>query len=201
MVSCAVSVENTDAPTPPVSRTVDWPHAPPHRLGTSGSYFITASTLHRERRFHDATRLDLLHDALLAHAKEFGWQLEAWAVFSNHYHFIARPSKEEQVSADLGMMCKALHEWTARKLNALDQTPGRSVWHNYWDTHLTFENSYRARLNYVMQNPVKHGLVKMAKHYPWCSAAWFERVNASSWVQTIYRFRTDKLQIEDDFEV
>jgi len=28
---------------------------------------------------------------------------------------------------------------------------------------LTFEASYRARLNHVMQNPVKHGLVKDAK--------------------------------------
>lgn len=201
MVNCLVTVENNEAPIPPVSRTVDWPHAPPHQLGTSGSYFITASTLHRERRFHDATRLDLLQDALLTHAKEFGWQLEAWAVFSNHYHFIARPAKDGLARDDLGVMCKTLHTSTARKLNDLDQTPGRRVWHNYWDTHLTFENSYRARLNYVMQNPVKHGLVKMAKDYPWCSAAWFERVNAASWVHTIHRFKTDNLKIEDDFEV
>ena len=101
---------------------------------------------------------------------------------------------------DLGKMVKALHEWTARKLNALDSTPGRQVWHNYWDTHLTFESSYRARLNYVMQNPVKHGLVRDAKDYPWCSAAWFERVNTGALVQTIHRFKTDKLKIKDDFE-
>lgn len=182
-------------------RQVDWPHAPPHRLSTSGSYFITASTYLKERRFHDAPRLDLLLDALLAHAKKFGWQLEAWAVFSNHYHFIARPARDGMAKADLGLMLKALHEHTAAELNRMDGTPGRLVWFNYRDTHLTNDRSYMARLNYTMQNPVKHGLVKVAKDYPWCSAAWFERMNAASWVQTIYRFKTDKIGADDDFEV
>ena len=181
-------------------RPVNWPHAPPHRLGTQGCYFLTAATYLKARFFHAPVRLELLHDALLAHTRDFGWQLEAWAVFSNHYHFIARPSLDGPVKGDLGKMVKALHEWTARKLNTMDHTPGRQVWHNYWDTHLTFESSYRARLNYVMQNPVKHGLVKDAKDYPWCSAAWFERVNTGAWVQTIHRFKIDSLKIEDDFE-
>ncbi len=186
---------------PDETRLVDWPHAPPHRLGLTGSYFITASTWQKARLFHDAMRLDLLHDALLAHAQSFGWQLEAWAVFSNHYHFVARPAKDGMVRDDLGKLVKALHERTARELNETDKTPGRRVWNNYWDTHLTYEASYRARLNYVMQNPVKHGVVKVANQYPWCSAAWFERMNAGSWVQTIYRFKTDQLKIDDDYEV
>lgn len=182
-------------------RAVDWPHAPPHRLGASGSYFITAATWQKARLFHDAPRLDLLHHALLTHAQAFGWQLEAWAVFSNHYHFIARPAQGPATKADLGVMIKALHERTARELNELEAQPGRRVWHNYWDTRLTFEASYRARLNYVMQNPVKHGLVENAKDYRWCSAAWFERVNTGAWVQTIQRFKTDRLKIDDDYEV
>lgn len=122
-------------------------------------------------------------------------------MFSNHYHFIARPAQGPSARADLGLMIKALHERTARELNELDAQPGRRVWHNYWDTSLTFEASYRARLNYVMQNPVKHGLVAAAEDYRWCSAAWFERVNTGAWVQTIQRFKTDKLKIDDDYEL
>jgi hypothetical protein len=36
------------------------------------------------------------------------------------------------------------------------------------------EKSWLARLNYVHQNAVKHGLVPIAHQYPWCSAPWFE---------------------------
>ncbi len=81
----------------------------------------------------------------------------------------------------------------------LDQTVGRKVWYNYWDTKLTFERSYLARLNYVHQNPVKHGLVRVASQYPWCSAAWFERTASPATVKTIYSFKTDKVKIDDDY--
>jgi putative transposase len=67
------------------------------------------------------------------------------------------------------------------------------------DAKLTYERSYLARLNYVHQNPVKHGLVRVANQYQWCSAAWFERTAAASAVKTIYGFKTEKLKIHDDY--
>ena len=97
-------------------------------------------------------------------------------------------------------MVKALHERTAGALNRMDGLPGRRVWHNYRDTHLTFERSLMARLNYTMQNPVKHGLVPVAAEYRWCSAAWFERVSTGAWVQTVRSFKTDTLKLPDDFQ-
>ena|ERR1700730_16057300 len=94
---------------------------------------------------------------------------------------------------------KHLHSNTARELNRIDDSTGRQVWYNFWDTKLTFERSYLARLNSVHQNPVKHGLVMVANQYPWCSAAWFERTASPAAVKTIYSFKTDKLKIDDDY--
>ena len=59
-------------------------------------------------------------------------------------------------------LLRELHSLTARDLNQMDGAEGRAVWHNFWDTELTFEKSYLARLNYVHQNPVKHELVPVA---------------------------------------
>lgn len=98
-------------------------------------------------------------------------------------------------------MLKQLHGETARELNRLDGQPGRSVWHNFWDTELTFETSYLARLNYVHTNAVHHGLVPVANQYRWCSAAWFERTATPAQVKTIYGFKTDKVQVHDEFDV
>src|SRR5690242_14918468 len=66
----------------------DWPHAPPHRVSELGTYIVTAGTYHKQHFFRGADRLDHLEGELLAGAKAAGWQLEAWAVFSNHYHFV-----------------------------------------------------------------------------------------------------------------
>ena len=82
----------------------------------------------------------------------------------------------------------------------LDKTPARQVWFNFRETRLTYPRSYFTRLNYTHQNPVKHGLVLVANQYPWCTAAWFERTASAAQVKTIYRFKTDKLQLSDDFD-
>ncbi|MHB9009897.1 MAG: transposase [Limisphaerales bacterium] len=121
-------------------------------------------------------------------------------MFSNHYHFVAHSPATEEDAGSLSAMLGQLHEKTAKWLNRLDTTPGRPVWHNYWETRLTYERSYRARLNYVHQNPVKHRLVPLASQYPWGSAAWFERTASAAQVRTIYRFKTDSLHIQDDYD-
>jgi putative transposase len=174
-----------------------WPHAPVHQLSEHGVYIVTASTLYKQLLFRDGERLELLEFKLLTLAQLYHWQVEAWAVFSNHYHFVCRGNPD---SADLGRLLRHLHADTARELNRLDHVPGRKIWHNYWDTKLTFETSYLARLNYVHQNAVRHGLVNVANQYRWCSAAWFERVATPAQVQTIYSFKTDQVNVEDDFQ-
>ena len=174
----------------------DWPHAPVHRLGGNGVFIVTAATLQKERLFSTAIKLNFLESKLLTLAKKYDWQLEAWSVFMNHYHLIARTEAD---SVTLNQYLKQAHAETAGELNILDGTPGRKVWFNFWETRLTFERSYLARLNYVHQNAVKHGLVTSANQYPWCSAAWFERTASPAAVKTIYSFKIDKLKIADDY--
>jgi putative transposase len=176
--------------------SLDWPHAPVHRLDSDGIYMVTAATLHKNHLFANAAMLTLLEHSLLSLAHHYHWQLEAWAVFSNHYHFIARNQDD---AASLKKFLKHLHADSARELNRLDGKTGRRVWFNFWDTKLTYERSYLARLKYVHQNPVKHGLVWMANQYHWCSAAWFERTAPPATVKTIYGFKIDNLEIYDDF--
>ena len=97
-------------------------------------------------------------------------------------------------------MLGTLHEKTAKWVDRLDGAPGRQVWHNFRDTRLTYEKSYFARLNYTHQNAVKHGLVHAAGLYPWCSAAWFEQTATSAQIKTIYGFKTDTINVCDEYE-
>ena len=159
---------------------------------------VTSATLHKQRLFDSPEKLSLLEKQLLSLAKKYHWQLEAWSVFSNHYHFVAR-SDAEAIEGSLKRMIHQLHSNNSRELNRLASTEGRTVWYNFWDTKLTYQRAYLARLNYVHQNPVKHGLVKVANQYRWCSAAWFERMASPATVKTIYSFKTDRLNIFDRF--
>jgi len=177
-----------------------WPHAPTHQLAERGTYFVTASTYLKQHHFRGAARLRVLHRGLLKVTQQFGWQLEAWSVFSNHYHFIGHSPNDAADAASLTAMLSVLHVKTAEWINKLERAPGRQVWFNFWDTRLTHQRSYLARLNYVHQNAVKHGLVPVACQYPWCSAAWFERTASPAIVKAIYRFKTDRISVLDDYE-
>ena len=182
-------------------REIPWPHAPVHRLGEAGTYFLTGATYRKEHFFRGRERLEVLHRGLLTVARDFGWTLEAWAVFSNHYHFVGHSPRSEETADSLREMIAMLHEKTAKWVDKLDGTPGRKVWHNYRETKLTFEKSYFARLAYTHRNAVKHGLVPVANQYPWCSAAWFEREATDAQVKTIYSFGDKRITVHDDFDV
>ena len=174
----------------------DWPHAPVHRLADNAVYFVTAGTLHKKHLFDTPEKRDLLERLLLSFAKRDGWQLEAWAVFANHYHIVARGNPD---SRNLGEFLHDLHGVSAHDLNKLDGLQGRQVWFNFRDSKLTIQHSYLARLNYVHQNAVKHRLVPVAHQWPWCSAAWFEREASAAQVKAVYGFKIDRVKVEDDF--
>ena len=157
---------------------------------------VTAGTYNKYPFLNSPARLDLALNLLFNCVQEFGWQLQAWAVMINHDHFVALSPEDPQ---NLRFMLGKLHGAIARELNALDGTPERKVFYQYWDTHLTFQRSYLARLNYVHQNPFHHGIVRKASEYRWCSAAWFERSARPAFVKSVYRFRTERIKVEDDF--
>ncbi|WP_423225664.1 REP-associated tyrosine transposase [Candidatus Amarolinea aalborgensis] len=173
-----------------------WPHAPPHWLFTPGIYMVTASTYKKVRLLNTPARLDLVQNCLFQVATEFGWSLEAWAILVNHYHFVGRSPDDPRT---LRRLIGKLHMLTAKALNVLDGTPGRKVWFQYWDSLITYERSYLARLAYVHGNPVKHGLVRRATDYPWCSAGWFIEHAPGSFVETVRRLKTDRVVVPDDF--
>ena len=178
-----------------------WPHAPTQLLSAGGTYFVTAGTYLKLHHFRGSDRLAVLHRGLLAVGRDFGWALEAWAVFSNHYHFVGHSPPGQDGAESLAQMLGSLHEQTAKWVNRLDAAAGRKVWHNYRETLLTYEKSYLARLSYVHRNPVKHGLVRVATLYPWCSAAWFERTATAAQVKTVYRFTADRVNVYDEYPV
>jgi len=146
--------------------------------------------------FLGEARLEIVQNQLFALAKHYEWQLQAWAIFPNHYHFVARA---ENSPSTLETWLKHLHSNAARDLNRLDGVSGRKGFYQFWDTRLTFQRSFLARLKYVHLNPVKHRLVTDARDYPFCSAAWFERTAPIAFQQTVDALDISQVSVPDDF--
>ena len=175
----------------------DWPHSPLHRLDARGTFMVTAGTYGKEPFFGTSGRLTFLQRQLILLCDEHSAALQAWAVFPNHYHYIARLEQP----LNLRDLVRHLHSVTAREVNRLDGAAGRKVWFQYWDSQIFFQKSYFARLRYVHENPVRHGIVARAANYAWCSAGWFERKAEPGFRKTVLGFPCERLAIPDAFPV
>lgn len=173
-----------------------WHHSPSHRFVAGATYFVTAATCGKAPFFKGDARLARLREALFSEAMRFGWNLAAWALFANHYHLVALAPED---ASTLSALIRSVHSKTAIAVNKLDATPGRRVWIQYRDTCLTSEKSYFARLNYTHRNPARHGVVKDAREYRWCSMAWFLETSEAGFRKTVLAFDESKVEIQDDF--
>lgn len=173
-----------------------WHHAPRHWSFEAGIYMVTAGTYNRLPHLATPERRDHFQSRLLEIAADFGWKLHAWSILPNHYHFLAATPENP---ATLPRMLGKLHMQSARELNLCDNTPGRKVWYQYWESQISYERSYLARLNYVHNNAVKHGLATVAEEYPWSSAAAFAAHAPAAFVRTVKNFKTDRLLLPDEY--
>lgn len=184
-------------PAQSLTRIRDWPHSPLHRLSKSGTYMVTSGTYLKQSLFRNPSALTNLTNLLLTMAEKYKWNLQAWAMFPNHYHFVA----DSENGQSLKTLIQELHSRSAMDINQKDGTPGRKVWFQYWDSQITFHRSYLARLNYVHQNPVRHEVVQRASEYSWCSAGWFELKAEPAFFRTVSSFPIDRLSIPDEYQV
>ncbi|MGJ8641972.1 MAG: transposase [Luteolibacter sp.] len=133
--------------------TRDWPHAPPHRLGSAGVYFLTARAAEERHLLAEDSMKDWFEEKLLQIGEENGWKMEAWAVLSNHYHFVAHIPQGADGAKSIRKAVTKLHSLTTKELNRREGITGRTrLWKNFRETHLTHQASYLSRLNYVHQN-------------------------------------------------
>jgi putative transposase len=116
---------------------------------------VTCGTYLKRHHFQSSERLRLRCEALPRSAAKYGWNLQAWAVFSNHYHWVGLSPRDPTM---LRTFVSELHTETSTALNETDRTSGSQVWFHYWETRLTYQRSYLA-LSYVHRNAVHHRLV------------------------------------------
>ena len=173
-----------------------YPHNPPHLFKPCAIYMITGATLYKRPLIDSESKKIYFCKILFQRIKKFSWSLEAWAVLPNHYHFIAQAPEN---AYNLRQFMQGLHSLAARFINHVDGIGGRRVWYNYWDSCITYEKSYLARLHYVHCNPVKHGIVTAPAEYPFCSYQWFVEHTDPEFQNIVFSQPCDKISVMDDF--
>jgi len=170
---------------------------PPHWFRPKAKYFITGSTYQRKRHLCSDEAKQATLGTLFKSFTHYGWAIEDWVILDNHYHILAEAPEQ---AVTLSQAVNAFHKfsalWLKRHLGTLHD--GRRIWYNYYDTCITYERSYFARVNYIWFNPVKHGYVLDPEDWKFGSY-YFRNLKGEPLETIVMSFPWNKVKIDDDF--
>jgi putative transposase len=143
-------------------------HSPPHYVGDSGQYLLTAACYrHQPIIGITAARMAEFESGLLEVLRLSALQTFAWVVLPNHYHALVHAPDIKALLKAIGQ----LHGRTSFRWNAEEGLRGRQVWCRSAETAIKSEGHFWATTNYVLNNAVRHGYVKRWQDWPYSSAA------------------------------
>lgn len=137
----------------------------PLRLELSGGlYHVTSRGDRREDIFADDTDREAWLEILAQCCERYNWAIHAWCQMSNHYHLIV-----ETAEGNLSAGMRQLNGVYTQTVNRRHRRVGH-VFQGRFKGILVERDSYLLELaRYVVLNPVRAGMVRHARQWPWSS--------------------------------
>jgi REP element-mobilizing transposase RayT len=128
---------------------------------------ITARGIDRQPIFlSDLDRYELLW--LLRKATErLEWQVLAWCLMTTHYHLLVVVQKDPRVSWAM----QTVNSVYARAFNARHGRRGHVFGERFADSLVESDPHGRRTIDYILENPIRAGIVKNVEDWPWSGLA------------------------------
>ncbi len=147
-----------------VQRKYEYRRYLPHYQKDNRILFITYSTWHRWV-LPEAARDLALESCLRANGRRYS--LYAAVAMPDHVHLICLPMMDDNGAVSIPEITHTIKGESAHRINKALGRAGR-VWQDEpFDHVLRGDESLRKKALYVLENPVRAGLVKSASEYRW----------------------------------
>ena len=124
-------------------------------------YFLTTSVSSRRPIFSDDDNATIVLNSIRWLRSAGRFLVDAAVVMPDHLHVVGKLGE-----STLSQVMHSLKSFSARQLAATGVTP--PVWQDgYHDHGLRNDEDYRLKIRYVLQNPVRAGLVRQVHEYPY----------------------------------
>ena len=148
------------------------------------SYFFTVVTHQRRPIFVDAGTVALFETGLNHIKARHPFDVEAFVILPDHIHTIwTLPEDDADFSMRWRLIKEAFTKPFVRAHQPIERNASRhakgeqALWQRrFWEHLIRDEADFTAHADYIHYNPVRHGLVKAARDWPYSSfVEWIER--------------------------
>ena len=138
--------------------------APPRGNTGHGCYFITASTFQKRQLLQSDRMRQLFLDVLFHYRQQQKYLLHDFVMMPDHFHLLITPTVTLEKALQLS---KGGFSFRAKKELGFTH----EIWQpSYYDRRVRDAEEFFAFREYIRQNPVKKGLVRVAEEYQYGSA-------------------------------
>ena len=136
-----------------------------------GTYFFTVNLLQRQGNDLLIRHVDLLREAVRSVRQRHSFIIHGWVVLPDHLHCVIElPANDADFATRWRLIkiefSKALPK-TEKRSNVRVARGERGIWQRrYWEHLIRDEVDFRAHMDYVHINPLKHGLVRRVGDWP-----------------------------------
>ena len=95
------------------------------------------------------------------------YRLHAYSIMPNHVHVVFAPLTKTNEPESLSSIMHSLKRNTARRANQILHRSGPFWEHESFDHYVRNQTEFNRTVKYVLENPVKAGLVKSWREWPW----------------------------------
>jgi putative transposase len=128
-------------------------------------YFLTFCTHGRRKVFVSDEPVDIVWSQILRAGGECGFNQLAYVAMPDHLHLLTEGVDD---AADLRRFA---HRAKQRSAYAYCRSTGRHLWQpSYYDHVLRHDESSLPFIRYILENPVRAGLVEQCESYPYLGA-------------------------------
>lgn len=144
-----------------------------------GTFFFTLVTNQRRPIFHEERARQILREAFLEGTRKVGpFQIDAICLLPDHLHCIWTLPEND---SDYSTRWKVIKAWFSHLYLQQGGSPGLmtaskihkgelGVWQRrFWEHLICDLNDLNRHMDYIHYNPVKRGLVRSMKAWPWSS--------------------------------
>jgi REP element-mobilizing transposase RayT len=95
------------------------------------------------------------------------YRLDAYSIMPNHVHSVFAPLARNDLPTPLSSIMHSLKRNTARRANLVLDRSGAFWEHESFDHYIRNRTEWNRIVKYILENPVKAGLVKSSNDWPW----------------------------------